>query len=215
LSGYRPVTPESLAGELAERIAARGGPVRVAIDGPPCAPGHALAEALVAPLRLLSRPCHLVRAEGFWRDASLRLEHGREDPDSYLGWLDDRALNREVLTPAVEQGRYLPSLRDPATDRSTHDQPRPIGPEAVLVVSGPLLLGLGLPFDYAVHLAVSAPARERRTPADQAWTLPAFDRYDAEVHPAALADAVVRWDDPRRPAVRFAEDVSSANGSKS
>ena len=72
----------------------------------------------------------------------------------------------------------------------------------MLVVSGALLLGLGLPFDRVVHLAVSPAARARRTPAEQAWTLPAFDRYDAEVAPAELADVVIKLDDPRHPAVR-------------
>jgi hypothetical protein len=44
-------------------------------------------------------------------------------------------------------------------------------------------------------------ARRRRTPEDRAWELPAFDRYDAEVDPAALADAVVLSDHPDRPAL--------------
>jgi hypothetical protein len=47
-------------------------------------------------------------------------------------------------------------------------------------------------------------ARRRRTPADQAWQLPAFDRYDAEVDPATLADAVVLADHPERPALVLA-----------
>ena len=38
-------------------------------------------------------------------------------------------------------------------------------------------------------------------PADQAWALPAYDRYDDEVDPAALADAVVLADHPDRPAL--------------
>ena len=47
----------------------------------------------------------------------------------------------------------------------------------------------------------AAGARRRRTPDADAWTLEAFDRYDAEVRPADLADVVVKLDDPRRPAV--------------
>jgi hypothetical protein len=43
----------------------------------------------------------------------------------------------------------------------------------------------------------------RRTDSADAWTLPAYDRYDAEVAPSELADVVVRWDDPVRPAVRM------------
>jgi hypothetical protein len=68
-------------------------------------------------------------------------------------------------------------------------------------VSGAFLLGLGLPFDRVVHLAMSPAARARHTPQAEAWTLPAFDRYDAEVGPAELADVVVRLEDPRRPAI--------------
>jgi hypothetical protein len=186
---------------LADRITALPGIVRVGIDGPPCADPHALAESLVEPLRVRGRPAQLVRAETFWRDASLRLEYGREDVDSYLTWLDAAALRREVLDAAVTSRTVLPSLRDPLTDRSTHAEPHPLAPNAVVIVSGPLLLGLGLPFELVAHLAVSPAARARRTAAEEAWTLPAFDRYDAEVAPAELADVVVRWDDPARPAV--------------
>ena len=49
---------------------------------------------------------------------------------------------------------------------------------------------------------MSSAARRRRTPADQAWTLPAFDRYDEEVGPAELADIVIKVDDPAHPALR-------------
>ena len=50
---------------------------------------------------------------------------------------------------------------------------------------------------------MSPAARARHTPADQGWTLPAFERYDAEVAPVELADVVVKVDDLRHPAVRF------------
>ena len=187
---------DGLVGELAGRVGTLPGVARVCVDGPPCAAPHSLAEALVEPLRAAGRPVHLVRAETFWRDASIRLEHGREDVDSYLSWLDAGALRREVFDAAVSAGAYLPSLRDPLTDRSTREPARRLEPDAVLIVSGPLLLGLGLPFELAVHLAVSPAARQRRTSVEEAWTLPAFDRYDAEVGPQRLADVVVRWDDP-------------------
>ncbi len=173
--------------------------MRVAVDGPPCARPEMLAEALAGPLRVLGRPLLHVRAESFWRDASLRLEYGREDVESYLSWLDAGALRREVL---AADGWYLPSLRDPATNRATRAQREPLPGNAVLVVSGAFLLGLGLPFDRVVHLAVSPAARARRTPAEQEWTLEAFDRYDTEVGPAGLADVVIRLNDPRHPAVR-------------
>ena len=71
----------------------------------------------------------------------------------------------------------------------------------MLLVRGELLLSAGLPFDLTVHAAVSRQARKRLTPAELQWTLPAFDRYDLEVDPAGTADVVIRYDDPRRPAL--------------
>jgi hypothetical protein len=172
--------------------------VRLALDGPPCASPEVLASSLADPLAVLGRPLVHVRACDFWRDASLRFEHGREDALGLASWLDDGALRREVLSGPT----YLPSLRDPATNRATREPPRPLPAGAVLVVSGALLLGHDLPFDRTVHLAMSPSARQRRTPESQAWTLPAFDRYDGEVRPVEIADVVIRMDDPRHPAVR-------------
>lgn len=197
----QPVTPPALAALLAEHLERRDGLVRAAIDGPPCSGPDDLADAVQDRLRTTGRQAVHVRADTFWRDASLRLEYGHDDPDAYLDWLDAGALRREVLDAAAAHHTYLPSLRDPATNRSTRAEPRPLDADAVVLVSGTFLLGLGLPFDLTVHLVVSPAARARRTPATACWTLPAFDRYDAEVAPAGLADVVVRWDDPRRPAV--------------
>jgi hypothetical protein len=41
----------------------------------------------------------------------------------------------------------------------------------------------------------------RRTPDADAWTLPALGRYVAERRPLDVADLVVRYDDPRHPAI--------------
>ncbi len=157
---------------------------------------------LAARLRELGRAVAHVRAADFWRDASLRLEYGRQDVDSFPYWLDADALRREVLGPAATDGRYLPSLRDPVSNRSTRAVPAPLAAQAVLLVSGELLLGRALPFERTVHLALSPAARKRGTPAQLAWTLPAFERYDADVRPFDLADVVVKLDDARHPAVR-------------
>jgi hypothetical protein len=203
---YRPVAaallPEQLAARLADAPSVGAG-LRVALDGPACASPVELAERLVAPLRTLGRPAEVIRADTFWRDASLRFEHGREDVDAYLGWLDAAALRREVLDPLGPDGSgsYLPSLRDPATNRATRAPAHRAGPGSVVFVAGELLLGLGLPFDVTLHLAVSPGARRRRTDASAAWTLAALDRYDREVGPAELADVAIRYDDPERPAV--------------
>jgi hypothetical protein len=102
-------------------------------------------------------------------------------------------------------------LWDLERDRAARAPRRPLLPGGVLLVAGALLQGLGLAFDAVVHLRVAPPARRRRTPAGDAWQLPAFDRYDDEVDPAALADAVVLSDHPDRPALvvqgRFAGDA--------
>lgn len=200
---WEPVAPDALADRLGAWLARTQGIVRVAVDGPPCADPSGLADSLTDPLRALGRRVAHVRAASFWHDASLRFEHGREDADAYLSWLDAAALRREVLEPAVDRGSYLPSLRDPATNRSTRALPRDLDPDAVLLVSGSVLLGLGLPFDRTVHIAISPPARRRRTALDDAWMLPAFDAYDASARPASIANVTIKWDDRQHPAVRW------------
>src|SRR3712207_9102257 len=120
----------------------------------PGAPGvtgpHALAEALAERLPSLGRPAVVVPAGGFLRPASLRLEHGRTDPDArYTDWLDSGALAREVLDPLGPggSGEYLPVLWDVERDRAARAVPRPMPPPGVLLVPGALLQGLGLAFD--------------------------------------------------------------------
>jgi hypothetical protein len=92
-------------------------------------------------------------------------------------------------------------LWDVARDRAARARPLPAPAGGVVLVHGALLQGVGLPFDVVVHLRMSSAARRRLTPPDQAWELPAFDRYDDEVGPAGLADAVVLADHPDRPAL--------------
>jgi len=187
--------------------------LRVAVDGPdlPGAPGvtgpSALADALAERLPARSRPAVVVPAEGFYRPASLRLEHGRTDPDArYTDWLDSAALAREVLDRCGPggPGEYLPALWDLERDRAARLGYRPAPPGGVLLVAGSLLQGLGLAFDVVVHLRLSPAGRRRRVPDDRAWELPAFDRYDDEVDPVALADAVVLADHADRPALVLA-----------
>lgn len=202
----RPISPQALVEELADRIAATpaAGWLRVAVDGAPAAGPDPLAHRLVDPLRVRGRPARPIPAGGFLRPASLRLELGRQDPDGYYErWLDLPGLRREVLDRLGPggSGRVLPSLWDPATDRATRADYLTVPPGGVVLVSGALLLGGGLPFDLTVHLALSPAALARRTgPADQ-WTLPAFARYRREVAPEQLADIVVRTDDPDHPAI--------------
>lgn len=202
----RPVSLDRLVEELADTLTSRepDSRLRVAVDGPPAADPGSLADALVGPLRLRGRPAVRVDTADFLRPASLRLEFGRENPDSfYAGWFDESGLSREVLEPAGPggSGRVLTRLWDAGSDRAARDPYHDLPPSAVLLVSGPLLLGAGLPFDFTVHLEMSAAALARRTPPAQRWTLPAYGRYAGEVAPAAFADVVVRLDDPRRPAL--------------
>jgi hypothetical protein len=202
----RPVSFPLLVEGLADRLASRESDsrLRVAVDGSDAADPGRLADALVDPLRVRGRPAVRVDTSDFLRPASLRLEFGRTNPDSfYTGWFDEAGLIREVLSPAGPDGsgRILERLWDARIDRAARAPYRELPPGAIVLVSGPLLLGSGLPFDFSVHLELSPAALTRRTPVELAWTLPAYRRYAGEVAPETLADVVVRLDDPRRPAL--------------
>ncbi|SKC81088.1 hypothetical protein SAMN04324258_4158 [Krasilnikoviella flava] len=177
-------------------------PARVLVDGHPSTRPEALADALVEPLRAAGRPVARVRVRDFLRPASLRLERGRRDPDALLEeWIDVGGLNREVLTGIVRRGRWLPSLRDPATDRATRAAYVDAAPGTVVVLDGSLALGRGLDVDLAVHLALQPATETRNTPLDEAWTLAAYGRYRREAQPERRADVVARVDHPDRPAL--------------
>ncbi|WP_189081062.1 uridine kinase [Mangrovihabitans endophyticus] len=202
----RPVSFAALVDELADRFAGQqpGRRLRVAVDGPPPAAPGLLADALVDPLRVRGRAAVRVSAGDFLRPASVRLEFGRTDPDAfYHGWFDEAALRREVLEPAGPggTGTIVTTLWDPETDRATREPYSTLPPSAVILMDGPLLLGAGLPFDATVHLQLSQAALRRRAEPHLRWSLPAYERYAAEVAPASFADVVVRWDDLRHPAV--------------
>jgi hypothetical protein len=145
-----------------------------------------------------------VSVHDFLLPASQRFEFGRRNAEAfYEAWRDPAGLRREVLDPAGPDGtgRVLPALWRTDIDRSARADYVDVPVGGVVVVSGEFLLGGGLGFEYVAHLTCSAEALARRTPPDEAWTLPAYRRYDEEVDPASLADIVVRLEDPRRPAV--------------
>ena len=203
---FTATTPSALPVLVADYLAAPapGHPTRVALDGPAAAGPDELADAVAAVLRSRGRSASVITASSYWRDASLRLEYGHTDVTSYAHeWLDASALTREVLVPLGPGGsrRFLPALRDPATNRSARVPYRVAAPDEIVVVAGELLLGHGLEFDVTVHLALSPAARRRRTAADRAWTLPAHDRYDVDVEPDRVAGLVIRWNDPQHPAL--------------
>ena len=202
----RPISPSLLVEELADRIVAErpSSWARVAIDGAPAARPEDLADALVDPLRLRGREVIRVSARDFLRPASLRLEFGRDDPDVfYTDWLDTGGLSREVLMPlgADGSGRVLPALWDSVIDRAARAAYVTVPEHGVLVVDGTLLLGRGLPLDYAVHLWMSPAALARRTAPAEQWRLPAYARYETEAAPLRVVETVVRVDDPRHPAL--------------
>ncbi|GAB2683606.1 uridine kinase [Saccharopolyspora gloriosae] len=201
----RAITPEKLTGELADVIdGERRRWVRVAIDGAPAAGTAAFADELVQPLRVRGREVVRVGMDGYVRPASLRFEHGRDDPDSfYESWFDLAGLRREVLDPLADggTGEVLPALWDAVTDRSPRLDRVRLPERGVVLVDGPLLLGAGLPFDRAVHLWLPGGSLARHTAEADRWTLPAFDRYSSEVAPERLADHVIRVDRPGHPAV--------------
>jgi hypothetical protein len=202
----RPISPERLVAELADRMLAapRDRWLRVAVDGAPAARPGELADALVAPLRAGGRAVLRLSAWDFLRPASLRHEFGREDPDVYYDdWLDVGGLVREVLAPLEPggTGKALPSLWDSDRDRATRAEYVDLPPGGVVLLDGALLLGRGLPFDLTVHLHMSPAALRRRTADTEAWTLPAYQRYADEARPRRTADVVVKVDDPRHPAL--------------
>jgi hypothetical protein len=195
-----PISPGDLAAGLADRVLRLNVPALILVDGAPATQPEVLAGTVAELVRNAGRQALHVEARYFWRDASVRLEYGREDLDAFLAWLDGAALDRELVRPLREGRPVLPSLRDPATNRATRVDPVYLG-EGVVLVSGALLLRHDLDPDLVVHLAASPAALARRTPDDQQWTIAAFARYDHEATPVLRSDVVVRCDDPKHPAV--------------
>ncbi|WP_426562174.1 uridine kinase [Angustibacter sp. McL0619] len=214
------LSPEALADQLisrARRLAtaamAAGHAVRVGVDGCVPADGTALADLVARRLTADGVATARVRQADFQLPRAQRLEHGARDSDVlWDGWYDDGALRREVLDPLGPGAastrhpmQWLPTLRDPATDRSTREAPRDCPPGAVLVVDGRFLLRWELAdgFDMVAHLQTSAAAQARRLADDdeRARAVPSWQRYLDGTDPASRADLVVRFDHPDRPAL--------------
>lgn len=202
---FRPLTPDALAEAIAGRIGTLTTPwVRAAVDGaPPARPGR-IADAVAEKLKLNGRPVVRVHAADYLRPASLRYEHGRTDPDVFHEeWLDVNALLREVFDPTEPggTGRVLPALWNADTDRAYRADYVTLAEGGVVLLDGALLLGRPLPLDLTVHLHMSAAALARRTADADRWTLPAYNRYEAETQPRLAADMWARADDPDHPAL--------------
>ncbi|HET7309969.1 MAG TPA: hypothetical protein VFJ17_01445 [Mycobacteriales bacterium] len=200
------MSPLAIVDRIADAVVAlpARAPARVAIDGPRWS-GLDLAGGLPDALLARGRTAYVVDLHDFLRPASVRLERGRDDPDAfYEDWVDVAALRREVLEPLDPGGsrRILPTLWDASRDRATRAAYVDVPADGVVVIAGWFLLGAWLPFELTVHVALTASARGRRVPAeDAARELPAWERYDAEVSPVDVADLVVRADDPAHPAL--------------
>ena len=202
----QPISPDLLVTRVAGAIEGlpRERRAAVALDGAPPTRTDELAERLVEELRLRGRAAVHIATRDFLRPASLRLELGREDPDLfYTDWLDLRAIEREVLSPIGPRGnaRVLPRLWDAEADRAHRAQYVELKPGGVVLLEGSFLMGAGLAFDLTVHLSMSPAALARRTAGEDAWTLPAYQRYDEEQDPVDFADIAVLCDDPRHPAL--------------
>jgi hypothetical protein len=206
----RPISPDRLAGQVADRAARLAGELdpdrwlRMGVDGAAVARPDELADSLVELLKVRGRGVVRVRAEDQLRPASLRYERGRRDPDSfYEDFLDADGLRREVLDPlgAGGSGRIRPVRWDAVADRASRTGFETMPAGAILILSGPLLLGRGLPLDLTVHLELSPAALARRTADEDDWTLDAYQRYRDEVGPTLIADVAVRVDDARHPAL--------------
>jgi hypothetical protein len=198
---FTATTPDSLAASVARRADRLPGRVVVAVDGPDAGDPMALARLIVERVQAGSRTCAAVSLHDFVRPASLRFEHGRDDEASYrFGWFDYAAVQREVLTPFREQGRWLPALWNEHTDRSARARPLPAAADTVLVVAGAMLLGRGLDFDVAVALRMSEAAQRRRIGSDQWFTVAAVAAHQRESTQCPDYDVV--WDHPDRPAIR-------------
>ncbi|MFD6897853.1 uridine kinase [Rhodococcus sp. NPDC060086] len=199
MASFTPISPTALAELLAERVRALPGRVAMAISAADAADPMGLANRVVEHLRTSGRPAHAVSLHDFVRQASLRLEHGHADQESYRSsWFDYDALDREVVSSLKEQHRFLPRLWDETTDRSARVRRVDAAGNHVVLVAGPMLLGRGLAFDTTVQLRMSEGALVRLTADDEHWTITPLLAHDSDVD----ADIVVRFDHPDRPAVR-------------
>ncbi len=197
---YRPITPAALVDACAAAFASRGGQLVGGIDGAAAADPGGLADQVAESLRTIGRPAAVVRVSDYIRPASVRMEYGRTDADSYRRqWFDYDALDREVIASLRRSGTWLPRLWDERADRSPRDPSRTAAPDQVIIVAGPMLLGRGLPLAPTIRLVMSEAALRRSTPDDETWTVGAIiEHADAT---GAESDLTVRYEHPERPAI--------------
>lgn len=212
---FLPLTPDRLVAGLADWIdgSASRAPARdvaqattglvIGFDGPAELGTTTLVDLVAERLRHLGRPVIRASTRCWWRPSALRLELGREDVDMLLtGWVDDRALRRELIEPVVDGTRsYITQLRDPDTDRSIRQRPQPAVAGGILLLDGPFLLACELPLDALVALHISQGALRRALATENSWWAAAFARYVEEYRPADRAQVLISYDHAAAPAV--------------
>lgn len=199
MTRFEPITPQGLVQLCTDRCADLDGIAVVGVDGAPAAGPDVLASEIVDGLRARGRAAAVVRTSDYLRPASLRLEYGRSDPESYReSWFDFAAIGREVVDAVRTHRRWLPRLWDPVRDRSFRDEHEHATDSQIIVLAGPMLRTQALDLDLVIHLAMSEGALRRRTPDAEQWTIEPLLDDDAY---APTADLEVRYDHPDRPAL--------------
>ena len=165
----------------------------------------ACGRALIDPLRARGRPAVHVRARAA-SGATRRCASSTGTRTSTV--LPDLARRRGAAPRGARRrpckpAAYLPSLRDPASNRSTRAAPRAARPGSRCCWSAaPCCSGSGLPVRPRRAPRPCPPTALRPPhPRDAAWTLPAFAEYERDRAPGRAADVVISVD-RRTPAVR-------------
>jgi len=211
------VSRERLIAEVAARVPAAAGSVRVAVDGVDGVGKTVFAAELADALRARGRPVVQVSADDFHRVRADRYRLGATSPEGF--WLDSYdypALLENVLVPFGPDGdrRYRAAVHDVRTDEAL-DLPWSTAPAgAVLVLDGLFLHRdeLAGHWDFSVFLTASFAVTAARM-AVRDGTSPDPDhpgmaryvggqrRYFAACRPWERADLVIDNSDLARPRV--------------
>ena len=194
-------------------------PTRVAFDGPDTAGKTTLADELAAVLRVRGR--HVLRAsiDGFHHPRAARYARGADSPEGYyLDSFDHDAVRATLLDPLGPAGdrRYRTAVFDHRTDRPVAAPVESAPRSALLLFDGVFLQRPELRdgFDLSIFVTVSVDEVLRRALERDVPLLGARDEverryrtryipgqrlYIADARPDAIADVLVRNDDPVAP----------------
>ncbi|MFF0609922.1 hypothetical protein ACFYUD_14770 [Nocardia tengchongensis] len=201
MAEFTALAPDALLELIAERASTLPEYAVVGVDGADAAGPLTVARGVAELLRTRGRPADVVSLHDFVRPASVRLEYDRDSEFTYrTAWFDYAAVNREVLKPLRDGGRYLPALWNEQADRSARARIRDAAAGTVLFLAGPMLLGRGLDFDLTVALRMSEGALRRRTDPARGFTVDGLLEFERDR--TESADILVAWDHPDRPAVQ-------------